>query len=136
MILIVDTNEIISALIRDSSSRRILLSPRFFFYTPDFTLDEINRYIPLITRKSSLPKRHVLLLINDLLERAQVIEFDRYKQKYLEAEKIIGSIDPDDVPFIALALSIPNDGIWSNDKHFLKQDKINIWTTRDLIKLI
>lgn len=136
MILVVDTNEIISALIRDFSSRRVLLSPRFFFYTPDFTLDEINKYIPLITRKSSLPRRHVLLLINDLLQRVQIIEFDKYRNKYAEAEKIIGEVDPDDVPFIALALSISNDGIWSNDKHFLKQERIKIWTTKDLIKLI
>ncbi len=41
-----------------------------------------------------------------------------------------------DAPFITLALIIPNDGVWSNDKHFLKQDRIKIWTTRDLIKLI
>lgn len=136
MILVVDTSGIISALIRDSSSRRVLLSPRFLFYTPDFTLDEINRYIPLITRKSSLPGGDVLLLINDLLQRIQVIGFDKYVHKYLEAEEIIGEIDPDDAPFIALALSIPNDGIWSNDKHFLKQDRVKIWTTGDLIKLI
>ena len=75
-------------------------------------------------------------MINDLLQRVQVIGFDRYVHRYLEAEEIIGEIDPDDAPFIALALSIPNDGIWSNDKHFLKQDRVKIWTTGDLIKLI
>ncbi len=136
MILIVDTNEIISALIRDSSSRRILLSPRFFFYTPDFTLNEIQRHVPLIGRKTSLSQEDVFLLLDTLMERIQVIEFDSYRQEYTEADRIIGGIDPDDVPFIALALSISNDGVWSSDRHFLKQDMIRIWETKALLKLI
>jgi predicted nucleic acid-binding protein len=136
MILIIDTNEIISALIRDSSSRRILLSPRFFFYTPDFTLTEIQRHIPLIERKTSLSRKDVLLLLNTLMERVQVMELKTYEHKYKEAKSLIGKIDPDDVPFIALALSLPNDGIWSSDKHLLKQERIKIWATQDLLKRV
>lgn len=136
MILIVDTNEIISALIKDSFSRKILLHPKFSFYTPDFTLDEIEKHLSLITRKSALPRRNVVLLLNTLLEKIEIVEFNKYKHKYNEAQNIINKIDPDDVPFIALALSLPNDGIWSNDKHFLKQKIIKVWTTEDLIKLI
>ena len=50
--------------------------------------------------------------------------------------ELISVIDEKDVPFIALALSIKNDGIWTNDKHFKKQKKIKIFTTQDLIKLL
>ena len=41
-----------------------------------------------------------------------------------------------DSQFIALALSIKNDGIWSNDKHFKKQKKIQVYKTVDIIKYI
>ena len=48
----------------------------------------------------------------------------------------MASIDIEDVPFIALALSIGNDGIWSDDNHFQKQKKIKIWKTEEVIKML
>ena len=42
----------------------------------------------------------------------------------------------EDVSFIALALSIDNDGIWSEDKHFKKQDRVKVFTTEELMKEI
>ena len=53
-----------------------------------------------------------------------------------EAMKIMSKIDEKDAQFIAVALSIKNDGIWSNDKHFEKQEKIQVFKTIDIIKLI
>jgi predicted nucleic acid-binding protein len=45
-------------------------------------------------------------------------------------------IDPDDSPFIALAMSIENEGIWSDDKHFMVQDAIKIWKTAQLFEYV
>jgi predicted nucleic acid-binding protein len=53
-----------------------------------------------------------------------------------KAHKIIGSIDSFDVPFVALALSIDNDGIWSNDKHFKNLKGIKIWKTSDIFNYL
>lgn len=54
-----------------------------------------------------------------------------------EADRLLGDVDKGDVPFIALALTIPNDGIWTeNIHHFKKQNKINILTTKELVFLI
>ena len=53
-----------------------------------------------------------------------------------EAKEIIGKIDEKDIQFVALALSIKNDGIWSNDKHFEKQNKIQIFKTANIINII
>ncbi|MBI4014875.1 MAG: hypothetical protein HY365_02890, partial [Candidatus Aenigmarchaeota archaeon] len=53
-----------------------------------------------------------------------------------EAKRIMDKIDPDDTPFIALALAVENDGIWSSDKHFERQNKIKIWKTETLLKLL
>ena len=52
-----------------------------------------------------------------------------------EASKIMDAIDPDDTPFIAAALATNSD-IWSDDKHFEKQNKIKVWKTSDLVKLV
>lgn len=40
--------------------------------------------------------------------------------------------DPKDVPFIAVALALTVDGIWSNDRDFESQSKFKIWKTAEL----
>ena len=44
MKLVIDTNSIISALIKNGISRRIIVSPAIQFITPDHTLKEISKY--------------------------------------------------------------------------------------------
>lgn len=72
-----------------------------------------------------------LLLENISIAPAQIIQ-----PNLIEAERIIGGIDPGDIPFVALALSIENDGIWSSDKHFEKIKQIKVWKTSDLLRHI
>jgi len=76
------------------------------------------------------------LLLGVLSASVQVVPAEEILKKHKEAEKIMGKIDKDDVPFVALALSFPNDGIWSEDKHFLKQKKVRVWQTQDLLKFV
>jgi predicted nucleic acid-binding protein len=46
------------------------------------------------------------------------------------------NIDLNDSPILACALAIDNQGIWTEDKDFEKQNKIKIWKTADLKKYI
>jgi predicted nucleic acid-binding protein len=43
MILIIDTSIIITALLKESPVRKIILNPNFKFYVPDFSLYEVNK---------------------------------------------------------------------------------------------
>lgn len=45
-------------------------------------------------------------------------------------------IDPDDAPFLACALAICADGIWTEDAHFDRQDRVRVWKTSDLLDYI
>ncbi|MDE1824944.1 MAG: hypothetical protein KGH77_01135 [Candidatus Micrarchaeota archaeon] len=65
-----------------------------------------------------------------------IVEDFVIKKKINEAIQIMQEIDLSDTPFIALALSIKNDGIWSEDKHFARQKEIKVWKTKDLLKHI
>jgi predicted nucleic acid-binding protein len=120
--LIVDTNVLISALVKKSTVRGLLLNPLFEFYVPEHCIEEIERHVAEISERSGLSDENVYLLLGVLLASVQVVPAERVLKKYKEAEKIMGEIDRDDVPFVALALSFPNDGIWTEDKHFLKQN--------------
>ena len=136
MKLVVDTSILFAALLRKSTVRELLLNPLFEFYVPEFCIEEIEKHVEEIVDRSGLSVENVYLLLGVLLASVHVVPVERILEKYTEAERIMGKIDKDDVPFIALALSFHNDGIWSEDKHFFKQKKVKIWRTRDLLKII
>ncbi len=59
-----------------------------------------------------------------LFENITLVDIEDFIDKLEEGKEIMASIDIEDVPFIALALSIGNDGIWSDDKHFNSRKKL------------
>lgn len=136
MNFILDTNILFSALIKDSTSREILFSPKFKFYLPEYSLTELKKYYKEISKKSNLIESEINDLLKRILKKSIIVPFNKYKQKLEKAMKIIGSIDENDAPFIATALSIKNDGIWTNDKHFLRQNEIKIFSTSDMLNLL
>jgi len=121
MKLIIDTNVIFSGLIRNSTTRTILLSPFFEFYIPDFYDIEFKKYKSLILEKFGGSEKELQDVIDILHEKIMIVIEEEYLENMARAQEIIGDIDPKDSPFIALALSIENDGIWTRDKHFQKQ---------------
>jgi len=136
MKIILDINVIISALIKENSINRALLNIPFFeFYLPDYALKELKKYEQLILEKTNLNKDDLRALVKILLSRVKVIEETVFLPYLGQAERIIGKIDRKDTPYIALALSIENDGIWTLDKHFKQQSIIKIFTTEDLLNL-
>lgn len=136
MKLVLDTNILISALLKDSTVRRILLNPRFEFLLPEFSLEEIDKHLDTITGRSNLSEEEVHLILGLLLTNINVVPSEQILQQYAEAKQIMGKIDVGDVPFLALALAVQNDGVWTEDKHFQKQSKIKVFKTADLISLL
>lgn len=135
MKLIIDTNIIFSGIIRDSMTRKLLLHPDYEFYIPDFFLFELKKYKDYLIKKTNLSKSEFNQVLNDLLENIHIVPIKEYSEKLIKAKEIIGAIDEKDIPFIAIALVLKNDGIWSNDKHFKKQSEIKVYTTQDLISM-
>jgi len=136
MRFIVDTNILISGLIKDSVTRKILLSDKFEFYHPEILLEELNKHIPEIAKKARKDEKDINQLINIFRENLLSVSIDEYEQNLDKANDIIGSIDEKDVAFIALALATKNNGIWTNDKHFMKQDKVKVVSTWDMMNLL
>lgn len=136
MKLTVNTNRIVAALIKDSVSRKILLSDILEFVIINFGKKEVDKYKNEILEKAGITEKQFEDLISIVFKRISVINDVAIQGKMNEAKEIMDKIDPDDTPFIAAALSVKNDGIWSDDRHFDKQDKIKIWKTKDLINYI
>ncbi|MGE0793026.1 MAG: PIN domain-containing protein [Candidatus Woesearchaeota archaeon] len=134
MRLIIDTNEIISALIKNSISRKIILNNNFNFYSPDFVKFEIYKHKNLILKKSNLTELEFNEVISILFDNITVIDISVYFN-YLNKAKLEIN-DENDLPFLALALSGNYDGIWTNDKDFDGVKSIRVYSTKDLIKFL
>ena len=136
MKLIVNTNIVLKALIKSSKVRAILLSPNHQFYVPEYAVEETEKHLTLTMEKTGLSEEEIKLALSVLLTNIRVIPSENILASWNEAEKIIGPIDRGDVPFLAAALSIPCDGIWSDDKDLKRQTTVKVWSTRQVIELV
>ena len=132
MKVVIDTNILMSALIKDSTTRKIIVKSNLELYYPEVSLHEIRKYRSLILQKSGMNEEGFTQLFNQLLSRIKIIPEEYIHKKLDEANKILGKIDPKDVVFLATALSISDSVIWSDDRHFEKQDKVKVLKTGDL----
>jgi putative PIN family toxin of toxin-antitoxin system len=132
MKLVVDTNIIISALIREGLTRKMLLFPGIKLFTPEITFNEIENHIGIISTKSELPKDDIQQILDVLIKNIETIPESRWWNHYTKAEKLIGKKDPKDAPFIAVAFALTVDGIWSNDRDFESQSLFKVWKTTEL----
>lgn len=86
--------------------------------------------------KTGLPEEEIKLVLNILLANIQVLPSEEVLEKWNEAKEIIGTIDEGDIPFLATSLTIACDGIWSDDKDLKRQRRINVWNTREIMRLV
>jgi predicted nucleic acid-binding protein len=136
MRLVVNTSKVVAALIKNSLSRQIIMSGKFELITVGFAKAEIKKHKAEILNKSHLQEAEFERLISIIFKKIYVVSDYVIRSKKIQARKIMDKIDPDDSPFIALALSVVNDGIWTDDHHFMQQKEIKIWRTKDLLKRI
>lgn len=137
MILVIDTNIIFSALIKEGSIRQLLIDPPCMLYAPETIIQEIRKHESYILQKSKLSKEDFETLFELLTEHITIIPKENFLHKIPQANALIGQIDKGDVPFLALALSMFSDGIWTeNVKHFTVQTKVKVWTTLELMKFV
>ena len=133
---VVDTNIIFSVLLKNGPIRTLLLLSPFKFITVDKAVEEIIKHQKIILEKSRLNEKEFRKLFSIIMSEIYVSKIENYIEYLGEAEEIMKEIDRDDSPFIALALSFENDGIWSEDKHFGMQNRIRILKTKDLLELV
>ena len=78
MKLVIDTNSIISALIKNGISRRIIVSPAIKFIAPDHTLKEISKYKKMICKKAKITPNEFEILFNLIFEYITIIPKEEY----------------------------------------------------------
>jgi predicted nucleic acid-binding protein len=126
----VDANALLSAVL-GGRANLILQHPEVEeIFTAEETLDEVQEYALGLARKKRLREDVVLLTLATL--PVTVMERSIYASGIAEASRRIGQRDPDDIPILALALTL-NVPLWSNDKDF-KDVGVEWYTTERLLR--
>lgn len=130
IIIVVDANIILSALLGGKSSS-ILFDGRFQFVTAEFTIYEVKKYLPKLSKKLNIPRKN----LEEILDKMPLLIYERdfYEIKTEEAEEMIGGVDAKDIDILALSLKLETY-LWSQDKDFEKAGCLKILKTYDFIK--
>jgi len=135
--IIVDTNVILSFLLVDGITRKIIVDKRDVFMAPEYCFNELweNRKR---WNEHELSDGTLKEIVNEVKRLfVMPVEDEIYIKHMNEAKELIEDLD--DVPLVALALSVDNEGIWTyNIRHFDNKKlkaKVKVLTTKDVLKL-
>ena len=133
MKVVLDVNILVSALLRDSTTRWILTHAPFEFFIPEPSFASIRKHQAALLEKSGFTPKDFDWALAKILENVQLLPASFVKERWQEAKGIMEKIDEEDVVFIAAALSIPHAVIWSEDKHFEQQKRVSVLKTREIL---
>ncbi len=136
MRLVIDTNRLVAGVLKDSSSRELILSGRFEFYSPDQLVIEIKKYEDHLTEKGRLEHGQFDTILNALLDNIILVPYEEFRLEFEEAIGIMLDIDVKDAPFLAVGMALGLDGIWSEDRHFQGQDRLKVYDTGDMMSML
>jgi predicted nucleic acid-binding protein len=135
MKVIVDANILIAGLLKNGTTRKLLLQNNLELHNPEFILTEFLNHIQELAKKAGMSNRlfkdYAELLIAE--SEINLIKISNIKPNIEIAERI--SPDPDDGQYFAAAITLKCP-IWSNDKALKKQNTVTILSTKDLLNLM
>jgi putative PIN family toxin of toxin-antitoxin system len=135
MKLVIDTNIIMSALIKNGATRKLIMTYPLEFCTPEHVFEEIEKHKEYLSKKANMNKEEISALLEILRERIEIVPQQKIKQGMKQARRTMEKIDENDSPILSCALTTKNQGIWTEDKHFKKQSNTKTWTTSELYKI-
>ena len=130
MKLAADANVLLSAVL-GGRAKLVLSHPEIEgIFTTEVTLSEVEEYVILLARKRRLSLDTLLLAVAAL--PVAVVERETYARAIVQARRLIGQRDPDDIEILALALHLKIP-LWSNDNDF-RDTGVEWYTTAELLQ--
>ena len=114
----------------DSVNSYLFAVLRAKFFAPDDLKSELIEHRPDCLSKSRLSTHEFDIRQAEVEERIKFCKLSEYKRFLKTALDALP--DPDDSPYVALALAI-KAAIWSNDPHLKQQSLVKVYTTGELI---
>ena len=136
MRIVIDSNILFSALVKDALTRKLILEYEESFLFPSFIFEELEKHKDELRRKSKMTNNEFSLLLKVLLEKMEFIPEEKLDPYIDDAFKIIKKIDENDVLFFASVLAFPESVLWSDDKRLKKQSQVIIMNTTEFMLFI
>jgi predicted nucleic acid-binding protein len=136
MIFVIDTNVLFSALIKDSTTRKLILEYDGFFMFPSYIFEELEIHKHELLDKSGLEESEYGLLIEQLSCKMRVVPQKELIHKGELALNMVKDIDIRDAAFVACALANPGSAIWSDDKALKRLKGIKVFNTQEILQMI
>ncbi len=133
MMLIVDTNIMFSYFKQQSPTHSIFEELQIGLFAPQFALAELGKHASQIRVKADIDKDKFNKIKKRLITIVEFVPESEYRTELKKASKIASDLN--DIDFFALALRL-DLAIWSNDKAFKKQEKVIVFNTSEIIRLL
>lgn len=130
----VDANVLIAALLRDSTTRKLIVLGGMELHAPRYLLQEVEAHWEELTARSGVPLAALKAAWRTL--RGYMIEHgpEQYEQQLEKAEAMLQDVDVQDAPYVALALAIGADCVWSEDRALTRVRGLRVVRTADLVR--
>lgn len=133
MKLILDANPLFAALIKNSFTVNVIVNENVELFTPEFLFDEFLEHKEEILAKTKRTEQELNDLVGSLKDIIHIVPQKEF-ESFLEEAKQLTS-DEDDIQYLALALKLKIP-VWSNDKKLKQQDKVKIYSTEDILRIL
>lgn len=137
MLLVVDANVVISALVAKGVSHRVFLLnsllKKFDFIAPEFLWREVEKHRETLLEETKLSPDEFNEILDFLKEEITIVPAKDFIGFLPEAEKV--SPDPKDKQYFALAIAF-NCGIFSGDLKIKEQSNVKIYSPSELLDVL
>ena len=99
-------------------------------------MEELTEHEDEVISKMHADKAGYRKALEIITTKIKFVKREAYTRYLSEAHGIIGEFDEDDVAYIAVALAIKADGVWSYDPHFKQQESVKLFSTGELFRFI
>ncbi|MHB8587150.1 MAG: PIN domain-containing protein [Thermoplasmatota archaeon] len=121
---VVDANRLISALIRDGRTRREFLLTEAELFAPVYLREELEKHKGEILKRAPVSPEELDAALSVLEARITWVSEEASRPFLPVAEEAVRKIDPKDARYVACALAVKADAIWTFDKKLANQNVI------------
>ena len=135
MRLIVDANILVAALLKDATTREILLTENIEFFAPECLSLEVKSLLNnlRIRKRIKLKDKDLYDLTSTISSRITLFPEKSFIASIKQSISLVTHIE--DAPYIALSLALQVP-LWSNDSELKEQSLVKVYTTRELITVL
>lgn len=128
-----DANVLIAALMRDSTTRRLLVLGGHELHVPAYVFEEIENHWGDLSSRSGLPSDTLREVLGALRSPVAEHRVSAYGDLLDAATRRLEGGDVKDAPYVALVLALSAEGLWTEDRGLTSVEGVRVIRTADLV---